>query len=281
MSRVLVTGGSGFIGKHLVPRLRAEGHEVFPPARTSGDVAEPATWKSYPAADVVVHLAAKSFVPDSWEAPGVFLRTNLLGTITAMEYCRAHGAHLVFPSSYMYGDAGPQPIPESAALVAKNPYALSKKLAEEACEFFATRFGINVTILRLFNIYGPGQSDPFLIPTIVNQLKAGREVHVRDLEPRRDYVYVRDVVDAMVKAVETGRGFRVFNLGSGASHSVADLIRTIQEVWGTDLPVRSDGRRRPDEIMDTVADIARAEQQLGWKPRFTLRQGIEDLRAAP
>lgn len=280
MSRVLVTGASGFIGQHLVPRLRGEGHEVLDVGRTSGDVADDATWRSFPLADVVVHLAAKSFVPDSWDAPGVFLRTNLLGTVAAMEYCRAHGARLVFPSSYMYGDAVQQPIPENTTLVAKNPYALSKRLAEEACEFFADRFGLNITILRPFNIYGPGQSNTFLIPMIVNQLKGGREVHVKDLEPRRDYVYIRDIVEAMVKAAACERGLNVFNLGSGVSHSVADVIQTIQTVWGTDLPVRSDGVRRKDEVMDTVADITRAAQQLGWKPRFTLRQGIEDLHAA-
>jgi len=281
MSRVLVTGASGFIGKHLVPRLRADGHHVVAVRRTSGDVAEQATWKNFPLADVVVHLAANSFVPDSWEAPGEFLRTNLLGTVAAMEYCRERAAHLVFLSSYMYGDPIHQPIAESVTLVAKNPYALSKKLAEEACQFFADRFGIHVTILRPFNIYGPGQSDAFLVPTIVNQLSAGKEIRVKDLEPRRDYVYVLDVVEAMVKAVACERGFSVFNVGSGASHSVAELIRIIQDVWGTDLPVRSEGVRRKDEVMDTVADITLAEQQLGWKPRFTLRQGIEDLRAAP
>lgn len=280
MSRVLVTGASGFIGKHLVPRLRAEGREVLDVRRTSGDVAEQATWQSLPPADVVVHLAAKSFVPDSWEAPGAFLRTNLLGTVAAIEFCRAHGAGLVFPSSYLYGEAVRQPIPESATLTATNPYALSKKLAEEACEFFADRWGVNITILRPFNIYGPGQSHTFLVPTIVNQLKAGKEVHVKDLEPRRDYVYVLDVVEAMAKAVACTRGFSVFNLGSGVSHSVADLIRTIQDVWGTDLPVRSDGVRRQNEVMDTVADIARAERQLGWKPQFTLRQGLEHLHRA-
>src|SRR6476646_8122143 len=281
MSRVLVTGASGFIGTHLVPRLRAAGHEVLPMSRTSGEVSDAATWKAYPAADAVVHLAARSFVPDSWAAPSAFLRTNVLGTVEAIEYCRAHGASLVFPSSYMYGHAAEQPIPESAPVVAKNPYALSKKIAEDACEFFADRFDLPITILRPFNIYGPGQSDAFLVPTIVNQVRAGREIRVKDLEPRRDYVYVIDVVEAMMTAMASPRGFQVFNIGSGTSHSVAELIRIVQEVWGTNLPVRSDGERRPDEIMDTVADISRAERHLSWRPRFTLRQGLEHLHAAP
>jgi nucleoside-diphosphate-sugar epimerase len=281
MSRVLVTGASGFIGTHIVPRLRTDGHQVFEVNRASGDVAERATWNTFPAADVVVHLAARSFVPESWECPEEFLRTNLSGTVAALEYCRASGAHLVFPSSYMYGDAGQQPIPETAALVARNPYALSKKFAEEACEFFAQRFGVTVTILRPFNIYGAGQSERFLIPTILKQLKAGKEIHVKDLEPRRDYVYVLDVVDAMEKAIACQPGFNVFNVGTGVSHSVRELIETIQDVEGTALPVRSDRVRRQDEIMDTVADITRARQQLGWNPRFTLRRGLEDLRAVP
>jgi len=281
MSKVLVTGASGFIGRHLVPVLRAGGHEVIEARRTAGDVAAAATWKQFPPADAVVHLAAKSFVPESWEAPGLFLRTNLGGTVEAMEYCRAHGAHLVFPSSYMYGDAVRQPIAEDSALVAKNPYALSKKLAEEACAFYADRFGLAVTVLRPFNIYGPGQAEAFLVPTILRQLDAGQGIRVMDLEPRRDYVYILDVVEAMVKALSAPPGLNVFNIGSGTSHSVADLIRIIQEVWGTSLPVSSEGVRRKDEIMDTVADIGRAGLKLGWTPRFTLRQGIEDLHAAP
>jgi GDP-4-dehydro-6-deoxy-D-mannose reductase len=281
MSKVLVTGAAGFIGRHLVPGLAADGHEIVKAERGSGDTADQATWKRFPPADVVVHLAAKSFVPESWDAPGLFVRTNLLGTVEALEYCRVHGARLVFPSSYLYGDVVRQPIPESAKLAAKNPYALSKKLAEEACEFYADRFSVETTILRPFNIYGPGQSDTFLIPTILNQLKAGKEIHVKDLEPRRDYVYIVDVIEAMVKAVGRAGGFGVFNVGSGTSHSVSELIQTIQDVWGTDLPVRSDEVRRQGEIMDTVADIARAQQQLGWTPRFTLRKGLEALHAAP
>lgn len=281
MSSILITGAGGFIGKHLVPRLKDAGHQVIEVRRASDDVADHATWTRLPRATIVMHLAAKSFVPDSWEAPADFLRTNLIGTVEALEYCRAHAAHLVFLSSYMYGDAGGEPISESTPLEAKNPYALSKKLAEEACGFFADRFGVPITILRLFNIYGPGQFDAFLVPTIVNQINAGKEIRVKDLAPRRDYVYVLDVVEAMVKAMASPKGLRVFNIGSGVSHSVADLIRTIQDVWGTDLPVRSDEVRRKDEIMETVADIARARWQLGWAPRFTLRQGLAHLHGAP
>jgi nucleoside-diphosphate-sugar epimerase len=279
MSRVLVTGASGFIGTHLVRRLREAGIDVVAADRASGDVADAATWRRFPAAAAVVHLAANTFVPDSWDRPGEFLRANLLGTIGALEYCRTHDARLVFPSSYMYGDAVRQPTPEDAAVVAKNPYALSKKLAEEACEFFAERFGIGVTILRLFNTYGPGQPDTFVVPTIVTQVLNGREIRVKDLEPRRDYVYVLDVVEALVKAIRCNRGFTVLNVGSGTSHSVADLIGVIQDVWGTALPVRADGVRRKTEIMETVADISRAERLLGWTPRFSLRQGLEHLHA--
>lgn len=280
MSKVIVTGASGFIGRHLVRRLDAEGHVTIQVHRATGDVSEPATWKRLPAADVVVHLAARSFVPDSWESPAAFLRTNLTGTVEALEYCRVHGARAIYTSSYLYGDAVRQPISESSPLVATNPYALSKKLAEEACEFFADQFGVGVTIFRPFNIYGPGQSETFLVPSIIKQLADRHEVRVRDLEPRRDYVYVLDVVDAIVRAVAHKGGCGVLNIGSGISHSVAELIGTIQEVWNTDLPVRSDGVRRKGEVMDTVADVSRAEALLGWTPRFTLRQGLEALNAA-
>jgi nucleoside-diphosphate-sugar epimerase len=278
MSEILVTGASGFIGSHIVPRLRAGGHSVIAVDVAAGDVADASTWSAVRQVDVVVHLAARSFVPDSWRMAPEYLRTNIVGTANALEYCRVNGAHLVFLSSYMYGEPEILPISESSSIVARNPYALSKKLAEEACRFYAENWGTSVTVFRPFNVYGPGQAEPFLVPYILRQIAEREMIRVKDLGPRRDYVYVKDVVDAIVLAVgSAGDGFHVYNLGSGASHSVEELIALIQAVAKTALAVVPDGERRQDEIMETVADISAARGELGWSPRFTLREGLEDM----
>ncbi len=277
MSSIVVTGAFGFIGTHVVPLLREAGHDVLEIDISSGNVVDESTWVNLPQREVVIHLAGRPFVPDSWAEPALFLRTNLLGTVAALDYCRRHGARLVFVSSYLYGAPDRLPIPEHAPLVATNPYGLSKKLAEEVCRFYSDRFGISVTILRLFNVYGAGQSREFLIPSIVRQVRAGEQIRVRDLAPKRDYVYVSDVAEAIARAVECQRAGSVFNIGTGISHSVEEVIQVIQAVWGTNLDVISSEERRQDEVMNTVADIAEAKRYLGWEPKFTLPHGIREI----
>lgn len=277
MASVLVTGASGFIGQHLVPALRAAGHDVIETTVLSGDIADDATWLGFPKATVVVHLAARTFVPDSWKDPADFLRTNLIGAVCALDYCRTHDATMVFMSSYLYGTPESLPIPESAEMRAENPYALSKKLAEEACRFFADRYGVKVRVLRPFNVYGPGQPDSFLVPSLISQIVSGSIIQVHDLEPKRDYVYIDDVVDAIVRAAELDGGFTVLNIGTGLSHSVAELIDLLQDLHGTHLPVQASGERRPQEIMDTRADITRAGAVLGWAPKVSLQAGLSRM----
>jgi nucleoside-diphosphate-sugar epimerase len=262
------------IGRHLVPLLRETGREVFPVSSADGDVAEPQTWRNYPRADVVIHLAGKTFVPTSWKDPAAFMRCNVMGTVGILDYCVHHGARLVFISSYLYGDPETLPIPETAPLVANNPYALSKKLAEEAVTFYAANMGVKTTVLRPFNVYGPGQSERFLIPATIRQVRGGDRVLVNDLHPRRDYIYVADIVRAIGAAADHARDFSVFNIGSGVSHSVEQVVRIVQQVMQTDLPVVSTGDRRRDEITDTVADITRARQELGWSPEWSLIDGV-------
>ena len=280
MNKIIVTGANGFIGRNLAPQLCNAGYKVFSVDIESGDVTEDSTWLKFPQAEVVIHLAGKTFVPDSWAEPAAFIKCNLLGTVAALNYCIKHHARLILLSSYMYGNPEVLPIPETAPLVANNPYALSKKLAEETCQFYSDCFvDINITILRPFNVYGPEQPENFLIPSIIHQVNTGQIIQVKDLEPKRDYVYVGDVVQAIIKAVHGPQRFNVFNIGSGTSYSVGELIKIIQSLKGTNLSVQSSSERRKDEIMDTVADITLARKQLGWMPQFTLHQGLQKCLA--
>ena len=277
MIDALVTGGGGFIGQALCARLRAAGQTVLAVGRTHGDVAEAATWQSLPAARVLYHLAGRSYVPDSWQQGPDFVRTNVTGTEHALAYCRQHGARIVFASAYVYGIPRRLPLNEDDTPAPSNPYAVTKRLAEQLCEFAAEYQGVAATVLRIFNVFGPGQRPEFLIPMVLRQLQAGQEIRLLDLAPKRDYVYLDDVVDAFVKAGDVTAGFHVLNIGSGTSYSVAEIVDTIQTVAGTKLPVTSEAVRRTQEIPDVVADISRAHRVLGWRPQLSFGDGVAQL----
>jgi nucleoside-diphosphate-sugar epimerase len=277
MAKVLVTGAAGFLGRALVPALARAGHDVITLRRSDGDVTEAAMWARMPAVNHVFHLAARSYVPASWRDPAGFLHTNVSGTARGLEYCRANGAHFVFVSGYLYGRPQRLPIQEDDAQEPNNPYALSKCLAERVCSFYATSMDLPVTVIRPFNVYGAGQRSEFLIPTILDHVGKGTEIRVNDLAPRRDYVWLDDLVAALVQTIDRPGGHRVFNIGSGISYSVRDIIDVIQAAAGTRLPVLSSEEPRPNEIPDVRADITRARTILGWEPRTSFAEGIERL----
>ena len=276
MPEIVVTGSSGFIGQALCRRLQAEGREVLALSRAVGDITDAALWSSLPPARVVVHLAASSYVPDSWAMPAKFIAANVVGTQQALDWCRRVGARMVFASAYVYGVPQNLPIRETDPVRPNNPYALSKYIGEQCCEFSARHLGVDATVLRVFNVFGCGQRAEFLFPTLISQL-ASYQIRVKDLVPRRDYVYLADVVDAFILALDAPRGFRPINIGSGRSHSVAEIVAALQTVAGTALPVVSDAAPREHEIADVRADIGLAKQVLGWEPTFDLAAGIRDL----
>lgn len=277
MARILVTGATGFIGTHLIPKIRHLRHEICAVNTITGDVAEASTWHALPDCEIVIHLAARTFVPDSWSNPAGFLRTNLHGTICALDYCRERAARFIFISSYLYGVPAELPIPERAAVQSNNPYSLSKWLAEEACRFYSEYYGLNVTVLRPFNIYGPGQDSKFLISSLVGQLVDGVCINVKDLEPKRDYLYIDDLIEAFLCAIAKPQRFEIFNIASGTSHSVREIVELIQNIAGTAIPVRSENKRRPQEVMDTRADISKARDLLAWNPRWSLTAGCAKM----
>lgn len=271
--RALITGANGFIGRALVQELKRQGHEVVIVASADGDVANYSTWRDLPPAEIVYHLAGRSFIPDSWSQSAEFIRINAVGTECALNYCLKNSARMVLASTYLYGIPQYLPICEGHSIAPNTPYGLSKRIAEELCIFSNKYHGLSTTILRLFNVYGPNQRVEFVVPTIVKQIKAGNKIIVNDLNPKRDYIYIDDVVAAFVKTLNI-EGLNILNIGSGQSHSVGHIIAEAQSIAGTSLPVISDNILRPNQVMDVVADIANARRILNWIPECSISQGL-------
>ena len=278
-NEILVTGATGFLGRHLVRALESQGRVVRQHSSAAGDIAS----CSLPMEGVshVFHLAARSYVPESWQNPPSFYHTNVMGTVNVLEHCRQNHAALTLLSSYVYGQPQRLPIAEDHPLVAANPYAHTKILAEDTARFYEQRFEISLLIVRPFNIYGPGQRGSFLIPSIARQVldPAVEVVRVQDLRPKRDYLYIGDAIEFLVASLRAeARG--IFNLGSGHSASVADVVQLVQNAAGVSKPVVSADEARPGEIMDVVADTSHAAAELGWRPRTSLAEGIAAVVAA-
>jgi len=275
---VLVTGADGFIGSHLVKALRAEGHVVLTHSTRQGDIKD--CNLSFEGVGHVFHLAARTFVPDSWAAPLSFYEVNLLGTVNVLEFCRTRAASLTLMSSYVYGPPARLPISEEEPLCAFNPYSHTKILAEETALYYHRQFGVPVTIVRPFNVYGPGQDRRFLIPTILTQaIDPGQPaIVVADLRPRRDYLFISDLIDLLTRTAFRREG-GIFNAGSGSSWGVGDLIAMVNGLLPAPRAVHSNGLMRPDEVIDVIADISRARREFDWVPRVTLRDGLRETLA--
>lgn len=274
--KVLVTGSSGFVGEKLVEKLSNNGVQAQKADVKDGiDLCEPMSFSRISNVDIVVHLAAITSVPESFKNPWLFLNKNYSATLGALEICRMNHASMIYISSYLYGHPKYLPIDEDHPLSPHNPYAQSKKVSEDLCRGYQRDFGVPVTILRPFNLYGPGLRDNSLIPSIISQLPKG-QVELLDTEPKRDYLYVDDLCDVIIKALKfEPNEVEVFNIGSGASISVECLAKMIISISGLNVSVIDHHKRRKGEVMDCVANIEKACTILGWAPKWSLENGLK------
>jgi len=272
---ILVTGGTGFVGSHLVQHLRRAGRRVHAHSSKDGDIAT--CRLDFDDVGHVFHLAGRSFVPDSWKSPRAFYDVNVLGTANVLEFCRRQEVPLTFVSSYVYGTPRCLPIREDHPLAPLNPYSHSKILAEDTVRRFGAWFGVRASIVRPFNVYGPGQNARFLIPTIIRQALDPRcdRITVRDEHPRRDYIHVADLVSLLIATLTRPAG-GVYNAGAGRSVSISELVIEINTALDGRKPLHSIDERRQEEVFDVVADITRAGEELGWRPRIGLAEGLRD-----
>lgn len=280
--RVLLTGAGGFTGSHLSVELRKQGAEVLTLTARDGNRVDISDWQRVRElgsrmgrVDLVFHLAAQMFVPYSFENPRKTYEANVLGTLNMLELCRIYNVErIVFASSYVYGSPQYLPVDEEHPLNPASPYARSKAMCESLCKAFHEDYGLKCTILRPFNIYGERQRDIFLIPSILEQI-VDRRIELLDPEPRRDLLYITDAIEAYIKAGEyDGTAFEVFNIGSGLSYSVDEIVRSILEIWSQKVEVSYQHLRRKNEIMDVVANVQKAQKKLGWTPKVELKEGL-------
>lgn len=276
---ILVTGSSGFIGNYLSKKLQVLGHNVLCFSHLDGDIQNFNFKKKYKNIEInlIYHLAGKTFVPDSWIDPSSFINTNALGTLNILKFSSEKKIPFIYVSAYIYGIPSNLPIKEDSFFEPNNPYAFSKYLAEKFCIFFSRFSEIDINIFRPFNIYGIGQDKRFLIPEILSRIKNKKSIKVNSLLPKRDYIYIDDVVDALIKGMKNLNGLNVYNLGSGSSLSVKQIIEAIQKESNTEFEVISKNIERINEIEDVVADINAAKRDLKWQPQTSFNEGIKKM----
>lgn len=281
MAVIAVTGSSGFIGSHLVKKLREKGHELLLIDIAHGyDVTDFEKLRHIQPFEIAVHLAAKMFVPDAFKNPLSFYNTNVQGTLNVLELCRLFNARMIFPGSYVYGQPEYLPVDELHPVKPFNPYAQSKLIGEQLCEGYFRDFDVPVVILRPFNPYGQGQHENFLIPKLVRQAKEGK-IKLDDPRPKRDFVYIDDLVSAFLCALDySPNGPEVFNIGSGTSYSVAELVDLVVREVNPGASVEFTGIERKNEVLDTIADISRAKKLLNWNPVVSLADGIKMMNTS-
>jgi UDP-glucose 4-epimerase len=302
--RALVTGAAGFIGSHVTERLVASNYSVVAVDRLlwgeqriqhrlqdggvvleRGDIRDETLMGrigSLGPFDTVYHLAALHYIPYCAAHPVEALSVNVLGTQTLLEALKpVPPRRFVFVSS---GDVyAPKNTPHDEAdlLEPFSIYGISKLFGERliaaaAGQIAATSF----VVARLFNAYGSRETNPHVIPDIIAQLKQGKQVRLGNTWPRRDYVDVRDIADALfVLGTFNGDGrFECFNVGTGVASSVEDLISTLEEILEVEVSVEAAQERiRRVERAHLQANIAKLEKATGWRPRHGLRDGLREL----
>ena len=299
--RVLVTGGAGFIGSHLVHRLLASGNDAvvlddfndyYDPAIkranaaalsgariVEGDIRdEKALARAFdPRPDAVIHLAARAGVRPSLERPDLYASVNLGGTFALLEACRRRDVpKFVFASSSsVYGDADrfpfredePDPRPVS-------PYGVTKQAGEHAVRLYHRLHGLRATALRFFTVYGPRQRPDMAIHKFARLILDGRELPLfGDGTTRRDYTYVDDVVGGILGALGRDDGFEVYNLCESRTVRLSELVALLEKNLGKSARIKR-LPEQPGDVKQTYADISKARERLGYAPATPIEEGI-------
>lgn len=282
--RIAVTGSAGQVGSRLASHL-AKSHEVrgFDLSPSAGssllDIADPQTVPTLREFDVIYHLAAAISVPESVENPSLYVRSNVVGTVNVLEAARRADARVVYVSSAaVYGEPQTSPIPETHSTDPTSPYGQTKLIGEDFARLFHRLYGLDVSIVRPFNIYSedlkPDNPYAGVIAIFLRNARQGRALEVHgDGGQTRDFVHVSDVVHFLEMVGERKGAADIYNCGTGVVTSILALAELVRARFGPQIALTY-GPRRAGDIRHGIANISKA-RALGYEPRVTLADWIQ------
>jgi len=308
MPHILITGAAGFIGSHLSEALLARGDTVTA-LDSFNDYYAPEIKRANISAcrlnprfamheidicnaeltahliegskpDVIVHLAARAGVRPSLDNPNLYHQVNVIGTQNVLDAARlVKPSHLVMASSSsVYGGLKDVPFHEGLDVSCPiSPYAATKRMNELMARVYHETYGLNTTLLRIFTAYGPRQRPDMAIQNFANRIEAGQPVPMYgDGTTRRDYTYIGDLIQGIVRAIDTPFGYEIFNLGESRTTPLRHLIDALGEALGTQ-PLIVGMPTQPGDVEITYANIDKAKRMLGYDPSATLEFGLQEF----
>ena len=272
---ILITGATGFIGKHLVKKIPNYNIAVDQNGKNI-DLRIRKEVLKIKRSDIVIHLAGK--IPSEKNySKNIFFEHNFLGTLNILEYCiKKKVKKIIFVSSYVYGNPEKNPISEKHQIKPHNTYTKSKVLSEELCKIYAEKYKIEIIILRPFNIFGNLQKDNSLISNIIKSIKNNSHITIINKNNKRDYLFIDDLIDAIIKLIDYKCKFEIFNIGSGKSYSFENVVQLFEKENKKKIK-RKYKTSKKNSIPKIQADISKIKKEIKWNPKYTLVEGIEKI----
>ena len=296
--RVLVTGGAGFIGSEVTRQLLKKGafvtvldnfssgkKEYLPKNKNlkiiKGDIVDEKTTKSaVKDQDIVIHLAALPFIPDSYYYPTDFFTVNTNGSVNMILQsvkAKTVDVFIQISTSEVYGSTQYAPMDESHPTAPHSTYAVSKLAADRAAFTLHIENGFPTVVLRPFNSYGPKYTEPYIIPEIMNQILAGsQEITLGNVSASRDFTFVSDTADAILKSTTKKKAIgEIINVGSGTEVTILELAKKIVKISKNKFKIKYDeSRERPFDVNRLICDNTKAKKLLNWKPKISMNMGL-------
>ena len=283
MKKILIIGHSGFLGNNLVEGLISE-YEVIGLSKhyknrkikeIKKDITQ-ITSNDFKNIFCVIHLAAITDIKFCEKFPDECFSTNIHGTQKILEYVRKNGCKLIYAStSHVYGNPKKIPISESADTSINSIYSGSKLAAEILCESYAKQFNMDITVSRIFSVYGPGSKKHYVLSNLMSQIQNSNIIKLGNVYSKRDFIFISDVVDAFKILINNLNGFNIYNIGSGKSYSISEVCKITEKLINKKIIILKDSTlTREFDPKNIVSDNSKLKK-LGWKPKISLKKGLE------